>query len=155
MPIGSLNKGQGERRYISASNGEGAVLEPGKVVEFSETTTNGDQGFVVELVDAVVNLTTGLGAEIAGVVDSTINTGNVGRLQTRGPANVRASASLAAGTLVVTSSINATNQSHVTGASESTAVGVAYAGAVVGRTLEDGPNATNATVQLTFAGGIA
>ena len=89
--------------FIVAENNEGAVLEPGKVVEFSQTATDADQ---------------------------------------------RASASLAAGTLCVASSINATNQGHVTTASNSTAVGAAYSNALIGWTLEDGPNATNATVQL-------
>ena len=134
--------------FIVAENNEGAVLEPGKVVEFSQTATDADQGRLVELVDAVLNLTTGNSGQVAGVVETTINTSEVGRLQVWGPANVRASASLAAGTLCVASSINATNQGHVTAASNSTAVGAAYSNALIGWTLEAGPNATNATVQL-------
>lgn len=137
-----------EKIFIVVENNQGAELTPGVVVEFSTTTTDADQGRLVELVDTAVNLTSGIGAEVAGVVESTIATGDIGRVQVYGPANVRASASLAAGTLVVASSINATNLGHVEAASASTLIGAAYLGAVIGRTLENGPNATNATVFL-------
>ena len=146
MQITQVHRTEQEKVFISVENNEGAVLQPGKVVEFSQTTTDADQGRLVELVDAVVNLTTGIAGKIAGVVETTIATGEVGRVQVYGPANVRASASIAAGEMVVASSINATNQAHVTAASESTAVGPKYRDAVVGWTLEAGPNATNATV---------
>lgn len=140
-----------EKVFIVVENNEGAVLEPGKVCEFSATTTDADQGRLVELVDTAVNATTGIAAAVAGVVETTINTSEIGRLQVNGPANVRASASLAAGRLVVASSINATNIGHVTEAVQTTTTAPEYTGAQVGFTLENGPNATNATVQLTIA----
>lgn len=150
MNIQQLNREDAEKVFITVENNQNAVLEPGKVVEFSQTTTDADQGRLVELVDAAVNLTTGIAAKVAGVVESTISTSEVGRLQVYGPANVRASASIAAGVQVVASSINATNIGHVTTGTTSTAVGPRYADSVVGWTLEDGPNATNATVFLSL-----
>jgi len=149
MQLMTASREEAEKVFIVIENNEGAVLEPGKVVEFTATTTDADQGYLVELVDAAVNLTTGIAGVVAGVVDTTISTGEVGRLQVYGPANVRASASIALGALVVASSINATNIGHVTEASTSTAFGPSYMGACIGWTLENGPNATNATVQLT------
>lgn len=138
-----------EKVFVAVVNKEGAVLEPGKVVEWS-TGTNATQpaGASVELVDVAVNLTTGIAAMVAGVVHTTINTAEVGLLQVYGYDTVRASASLAAGRMVVASSINATNIGHVDVISQSTAVGLEYFGALVGVTVEDGPNATNAAVFL-------
>lgn len=152
MQIAQLNNNaeHAEKVFIIVENNEGDALQPGKVVEFSQTTTDADQGKLVELVDAAVNLTTGIAAKVAGVVESTISTGDTGRIQVYGPANVRASASIAAGVQVVASSINATNIGHVTEGSTSTAIGPRYLDAVVGWTLEDGPNATNATVMLSL-----
>jgi len=137
-----------EDGFITVENNEGDELEPGEVVEFSLTTTDADQGLLVELVDTAVNLTTGIGAPIAGVVETTISTGDVGRVQIMGAATVRASASLAAATLVVASSINATNIGHVEASNATTAVGVAYNQAVLGYNMENGPNATQARVYL-------
>jgi hypothetical protein len=150
MQITQVHRSEQEKVFISVQNNEGAVLAAGEVVEFSQTTTAADQGRLVELVDAAVNLTTGIGAKLAGVVETAINTGEVGRVQVYGPANVRASASIAAGEMVVASSINATNIGHVTAATESTLTGPKYRDAVVGWTLEAGPNATNSTVFVSL-----
>lgn len=151
MNTARINRTSQEAVYITVINAEDAVLEPGKVVEWT-LGTNATQpaGVAVDLVDAVVNLTTGLGTKVAGVVHTTISTGAVGILQIYGYDTVRASASLASGRMVVASSINATNQGHVTEASQSTLTGPEYIGAVVGWTVENGPNATNAAVFLTI-----
>mgnify|MGYP003638175779 CR=1 FL=1 len=141
-------EGQPEKVFISAKNNEGDELLPGEVVEFSATTTDADQGLAVELVDVAVNATTGIAGQVAGVVDTTSATGESVRLQVYGPDLVRASASLALGRMVVASSINATNIGHVTEAIQTTVTSSEYSGAVVGWTLENGPNATNSTVQL-------
>lgn len=148
MQLMTASRAEAEKVYIVVKNNEGDALTPGKVVEFTLTTTDADQGYLVELVDTAVNLTTGISAPVAGVVDATISTGSVGRLQVYGPANVRASASYDSGVLVVCSSINATNIGHVESASQSTAIGAGYIRALIGHTLEVGPNATNATVFL-------
>lgn len=155
MPQGPMTFDESEdfndNCYIVVENSQGAVLKPGEVCEFTNTTTDADQGRLVELVDTAVNATTGISAAVAGVVTHTINTSEIGRLQVNGPANVRASASIAAGRLVVASSINATNIGYVTEGAQSTATSPEYIGAHVGFTLENGPNATNARVQLTIA----
>lgn len=149
MDIQRINRTDAERVFITVENAENAVLEPGKVVEWT-LGTNATQinGTVVELVDAAVNLTTGITSVVAGVVHTTINTDAVGLLQIYGRDVVRSSASLASGRMVVASSINATNIGHVTEASQSTLTGPEYAGAVVGFTIDDSANVTNAIVFL-------
>ena len=49
---------------------------------------------------------------------------------------------------MVAGSINATNIGHVTTAIQTTTTAPEYHGAIVGWTLENGPNATNASVHL-------
>lgn len=150
MEFQMVNRDSAEKVFITVTNAEGDVLEPGKVVEWTNTTTDADQGRSVELVDTAVNATSGISAKVAGVVETTIATGAVGRLQVYGPANVRASASLNAGRMVVASSINATNIGHVTESVETATTAPQYHGAIVGFALENGPNATNSTVHLSI-----
>jgi hypothetical protein len=151
MQIQLVNRAESEKVFLTASNIEGAVLEPGKVVEWSNTTTASNQGYQVELVDSAISTTAGIGGnKVAGVVDSTINTAAVGRIQVFGPANVRASASYDLSNLVAAGSINATNQGHVTTVAGHSDHGINYVAALVGHTLKAGPNATNATVQITY-----
>lgn len=142
-----------DKVFITVVNNEGGVLEPGKVVEYSNGTNATNPATVaVELVDAAVNLTTGLGAKVAGVipVNGTLATGAIGNLQVWGyHGSVRSSASLASGRMVVASSINATNQAHVTEASQSTLTSPEYVGAIVGWTIEDSANATNAKLFIS------
>jgi hypothetical protein len=145
----SVSRDEAEKVYIVVKNNEGAELEPGKVVEWSVTTTDSNQGYLVELVDAVTSTVAGNGGhKVAGVVDSTIATAAVGRLQVFGPANVRASASLDVAKLVAAGTNNATNKGHVVAVVGHSDHGVNYIEALVGWTLEAGPNATNSTVQL-------
>jgi hypothetical protein len=134
-----------EAVFISVINNEGGVLQPGQVVRWSlgSNATN-PAGSAVELVDSAVNATTGLTAPAAGVVHTTISTGDVGLLQVWGyKANVRSSASLASGRAVVASSINATNQGVVDLASQA-ASSVDYGGALVGWVVDNSVNATQA-----------
>ena len=146
--VAPASPGGTEAVFISVVNNEGAVLEPGKVVKWSlGTSATSPAGAGVELVDTVVNVTSGLGGLLAGVVHSTIGTGGVGLLQVYGYDTVRASASLASGRAVVASSINATNQGHVDAASQA-ATSADYGGAVVGWTVENSANATQAKVFL-------
>jgi hypothetical protein len=141
-----------EAVYITVLNNENAVLEPGKVVRWSlGTTATQPAGAAVELVDFVVNVTTGptvSGAPVAGVVHTTISTAAIGQLQVYGYDTVRASASLASGVSLVASSINATNIGHVQAGSQSTLTSPEYTFALVGWQIIDGPNATNAGVFL-------
>lgn len=154
MEFQMVNREEAEKVFITAKATDVAAgiqsggLYPGQVVEWVSTTTSANQGYVVQKVSTAVNLTTGIAAKVAGVVETTISTGGVGRLQVYGPANVRASASIDGPRMVVASSINATNVGHLDVATQSTAFGPEYLGAYVGWTLEDGPNATNSTVML-------
>ena len=97
MELQSLLRTDAETVFITVTNDDVTAdqLEPGKVVEWTATTTAANAGIYVNLVDTVVNETTGIAAKVAGVVDSTIATGDVGRLQIYGVDTVRASASIA------------------------------------------------------------
>tara|TARA_Y100000590_G_scaffold413762_1_gene509944 strand:+ start:4627 stop:5088 length:462 start_codon:yes stop_codon:yes gene_type:complete len=151
MQIQMVNRAEAEKVFLTVENAEGAELEPGKVVEWSNTATDADQGYQVELVDSAISTTAGIGGnKVAGVVDSTINSEGVGRIQVFGPANVRSSASYNLSNLVAAGSINATNQGHVTTVAGHSDHGINYVAALVGHTLEAGPNATNATVQISY-----
>jgi hypothetical protein len=149
MQIQRVNRSTPESVFIPCYNNEGAELAPGVCVEWDQLAVgHTSTGLAVELVDGVVNLTTGLVALVAGVVHSTISTAGFGLLQVYGVDTVRSSASLASGGMVVTSSINATNQGHVTEATTTTLTGPQYLGAAVGWLVEDSANATNAVVFL-------
>lgn len=147
-----INRTDPEKVFITILNAEGDALQPGKVVEYT-LGTNATQaaGVAVELVDTAINVTTGIGTKVAGVVPvgGTISTGAVGLIQVFGyHSAVRASASLASGRMVVASSINATNIGHVDVSSQSTLTSPEYIGAIVGWTVEDSANATNAKVHI-------
>lgn len=155
MQIQRIIRSDPERVFVTVLNAESAsVLQPGKVVQYV-LGTNATQaaGAAVKLVATAVNLTTGIASKVAGVVpvSGTINTDAIGMIQIYGyHSAVRSSASLASGRMVVASSINATNIGHVDVASQSTLTGPEYAGAIVGWTVEDSANATNAKVFLTI-----
>ena len=146
MQFMTTSRSEAETVFQVFKNAEGAELKPGEIVEYTNTATDADQGLSVELVDVACNATLGIAAKVAGVVTQT--TGAIRRLQVFGPANVRASASFALGKLVVASSANATNIGHAVLASASSDSMPQYRCSIVGWTLENGPNATNATVQL-------
>lgn len=148
MQFMTTSRSEAETVFQVFKNAEGAELKPGEIVEYTNTATDADQGLSVELVDIACNITTGIAAKVAGVVTQTVPTGAIRRLQVFGPANVRASDTFALGKLVVASSANATNIGHAILASASSDSMPQYRCSIVGWTLENGPNATNATVQL-------
>ncbi len=152
MNVARINRGDQEKVFINVLNTEAAVLEPGKVVQYV-LGTNATQpaGQAVKLMSVAVNLTAVV-TKVAGVVPvaGTISTGAVGAIQTFGyHSAVRSSASLASGRMVVAGSINATNIGHVDVASQSTLTGPEYHGQMVGWTVEDSANATNAKVHIS------
>ena len=157
MQLMTVSRAEAEKVFIVVQASDVAAeiqaggLYPGQVVEWVTTTTASLQGYRVEKVDGVYTRTEGTGGKVAGVVDTTIATGAVGRLQVYGPATVRASASYQAPTALVTWSINATNVGHVTNVSVTDTLGsIAPIGAYVGWALENGPTATQATVHLSL-----
>jgi len=130
-------------------------LYPGQVAEWVSTTTTAKLGYTVRRVTAgSLNTTSGIaGAKVAGIVDTTIGTGSVGRLQVFGPATVRASSSIDAAGVVVSYSINATNIGSVAAGVTTTLWSPAYLGGVVGWKFTSGTGvttATQATVQLSL-----
>ena len=149
MMLQTVNREVAEKVYVVVYNNQGGEVKPGECVEWDTSTTDSEQGYYVELVDSAISTTAGIGGnKVAGVVDSTIADGASGVLQVYGPANVRASASITAAQLVAAGAINATNLGHVTEVVGHSDHGINYIAALVGWTLENGPIATNATVQL-------
>ena len=149
MQIQQLNRDDPDKIFITVENAEGSALEPNLVCEWTGTTTDADQGRKVELVDSALNTLTGLGAatgKVAGVVTETIATGDIGRLQVWGPAQVRVTAAAAAGTLVMG---GGTTNSHgiILPSNGLAGNGIGAVQAIVGTSLES-VNATNAMVQL-------
>ena len=144
-----INGNTGETVFIRIENNTATALEPSYAVVYAGSTSQTRPGLMVGLPGVAINLTTGITGKVAGVVADTVAASSLGFLQVFGPANVRTSASLASGKMVVTASANATNIGSVFDASESTAVGPKYVGAIVGWTLAH-VNATNATVQLNL-----
>jgi hypothetical protein len=155
MRMQKIIRDQPEQVFITVLNAEpNATLDPGKVVQWT-LGTNATQaaGQAVKLVGSAVNLTSGIGGRVAGVVPvgGTIATGAIGAIQVYGyHGAVRSSASIGSGRGVVASSVNATNIGHVDLASQSTAVGAEYLGALVGWTIEDSANATSAKVFISI-----
>ena len=149
MQIQQLNRADPDKIFITVENAEGSALEPNFVCEWTATTTDADQGRKVELVDSALQTVTGLGAatgKVAGVVTETIATGEIGRLQVWGPAQVRVTAAAAAGTLVMG---GGTPNSHgiILPSNGAAGNGIGAVQAIVGTSLES-VNATNAMVQL-------
>tara|TARA_R110000824_G_scaffold69254_2_gene178504 strand:- start:149 stop:598 length:450 start_codon:yes stop_codon:yes gene_type:complete len=144
MQFTQVHRVEQEKVFISVQNNQGAALEPTYIVEFSNTTTDADQGRLVELVDTAVAVTTGIQANVAGVVETTIATGEVGRVQVYGPCQVKASASLTASTIVAANNGGVIDVSPA--AVSATGTSAAYQTAVLGWTLENGPSTSEATV---------
>jgi len=151
MELQSLLRTDAETVFVTVTNDPVAAdqLLPGVPVAWTATTTAANAGIYVNVVDVAVNVTTGIAGKVAGVVDSTIATGAVGRLQIYGVDTVRASASIASSRLVVASSEGVAPTSVVTEATQSTLTSPEYNGAAVGWTVDDSTNATNATVFLS------
>lgn len=145
MQISTLSRAKPEKVYIVVHNNEGDEIDPGQICEWDDDQTDDDKvGYYVELVDAALNTVSGIaGHKVAGVVDTTISTGEVGRLQIYGAAQVRAVATLDKGLMV--GAANAA-VSTIVGAAGN---GAAVMGAVVGWTIEGSPNNTNAIVMLS------
>ena len=125
-------------------------LYPGQVAEWVSTTTAAKLGYTVRRVTAAsLNTTSGIaGAKVAGVVDTTIATGGVGRLQVFGPATVRASSSIDVAGIVVSYSINATNIGAVCAGVTTTLWSPEYLGGIVGWKYTAGTGVTTATTAI-------
>ena len=149
MQFMTANRAEADTAFIVCENNQGAALIPGTVCEFTITATDADQGMLVEVVDVAVNATTGIAAPVAGVVETTIATGEHGRLQVYGPATVRASAAIPVGRLAVATSAGVAPTGVVTVDTQTTTTNAIYAKAGLGFCLEN-VNATNARVHLSI-----
>ncbi len=152
MQIQTVGRAEADKVFIVAKENNVQQLIPGTVVEWVQTTTDADQGYTVIVISggAVDTVAGNDGAKVAGVVNTTINTAGVGRLQIRGPANVRSSASYDTGNLMVATSAGVAPTSVVTTLTASSDSSLNVIEALVGWSLEAGPNATNSTVQLAI-----
>lgn len=147
MQWATVERSGAEKAYVVATEGGNQQLIPGTVVQYDITATDSDQGVLVSIVTLAVNATTGIKAPVAGVVDSTINTNDVGRLQVHGPCTVRASAALHTQRLAVATSAGVAPTGVVTADVQTTTTTAMYARAGIGVCLEN-VNATQARVQL-------
>ena len=146
MQFQKSNEKDPEKIYMTRYNNLATSLLEGEVLEFVASADIDDvAGLEVRGVDAAVNLTTGIGAALAGVAPAAIAATTRFTAQVYGPASVRSNTTLTAGEAAVASSVNAT--SKAADASQSTAVGAAYSAAIIGVTL-GATNATNSIVQL-------
>lgn len=151
MNFPTVSRGIADKAFITIKNNEGAELIPGSVLEFTLTTTDSDQGYLAELVDfdlsGGASTLLGISAPLAGVVHSTISTGQVGRVQVRGPADVRVAAAIDAGTFAVASSEAVAPTGVGTTQVLSTNQTVAHGRAGLGFVLES-VSSTTARIQL-------
>jgi hypothetical protein len=147
MQWATVNRSGAEKAYVVVTEKGTQELIPGTVCEYTITATAAEQGVEVGIVDVVVNATTGIAAPIAGVVDSTIGTSDVGRLQVHGPCTVRVSTTIATGRLAVASSQAIAPTGVAIADVLTTTTTAAYARAAIGVVLAD-TNATQHVVQL-------
>ena len=105
MQFANVSRGQAEKVFIVVQEGGDQELLPGNVAEFDVTTTDADQGYKVSGFSSVANTTLAPTKPMAGIVDSTIATSDVGRLQVYGPATVRVQTTCTAGLPMAASSI--------------------------------------------------
>lgn len=148
MQFMTASREEAETAYIVVKNDETVDLIPGTVVEFKATTTDADQGSLVQKVNTAVHATTGIQAPLAGVVASTIATKDYGRVQVYGPATVRIKTTVALGMLVVATSANVAPTGVGLLDINSSDVGSAYTRATLGTCIED-VAATNCRVMLS------
>ena len=147
MQWATVNRSGAEKAYVVVTEKGTQELIPGTVCEYTITATAAEQGVEVGIVDAIVRDTSGIGAPVAGVVDSTIGTSDVGRLQVHGPCTVRVSTTIATGKLAVASSQAIAPTGVAIVDVNSTDAGAAYGRAGIGICLAD-TSATEAVIQL-------
>lgn len=145
MQFQKSNESTPEKVWMTRYNNTANALIAGQVIEFVASAVAGTAGLEVRGINAAVNLTTGVAAELAGVATAAIAATTRFTAQVYGPCTVRANTTLTAGQAAVASSVNAT--SFAADASQSTAVSAEYAHALLGVTLGV-TNATNSIVQL-------
>jgi hypothetical protein len=151
MNFPTVSRGIADTAFIVIKNNEGAELIPGTVLKFTITTTDSEQGYLAEKVDVQHTLATaptqGISAPLAGVVNSTISTGQVGRVQVRGPADVRVQGAITAGLFAVASSEAVAPTGVGTTQVQSTNQNVAYGRLGLGFVMEN-VSSTTARIQL-------
>ena len=149
MQFANISRGQAEKVFIVVQEGGDQELLPGNIAEFDVTTTDADQGYKVSGCSVVANLTLAPTKPLAGVVDSTIATSEVGRLQVYGPANVRVVAAITAGLPAAASTITGASLGTHMATTALLTTDAHYGGGlgIIGTVLE-AVNATNHTVQL-------
>jgi hypothetical protein len=138
MQFTQVHRTEQEKVFISVKNNDTVALTAGLIVKFSATTTNADQGRLVELIENTWDVDVGIVGHVAGVVPATIAIGEVGLVQVYGAADVLFGADTAVGIGVLAG--HATD-GYAWGASVSNAAGdTLYSPtaqqAVIGTTLE-------------------
>lgn len=137
MQFMTASRSEAETAFIVVKNDEAAELIPGTVVEFKATTTDADQGSLVQRVQTAVHNESGIAAPLAGVVASTISTKDYGRVQVYGPATVRIGSTIALGRVAVATSAAVAPTGVAQANGVTSAQGVAYDRASLGVCIED------------------
>tara|TARA_R110000824_G_scaffold45562_1_gene131755 strand:+ start:1506 stop:1970 length:465 start_codon:yes stop_codon:yes gene_type:complete len=97
MQFTQVHRTEQEKVFISVKNNDTVALTAGLIVKFSATTTNADQGRLVELIENAHDVDVGIVGHVAGVVPATIAIGEVGLVQVYGAADVLFGADTAVG----------------------------------------------------------
>ena len=87
MQFTMVHRNEQEKVFISVKNNDTVTLTAKSAVKFSATTTDADQGRLVELIENTFSATVGTVGHVAGIVESDIAVGEVGRVQVYGPAD--------------------------------------------------------------------
>ena len=101
MQFTMVHRNEQEKVFISVKNNDTVALTAGLAVKFSATTTDADQGRLVELIENTFSVTAGTVGHVAGIVESDIAVGEVGRVQGYGPADCTFGADTAVGLGVI------------------------------------------------------
>jgi hypothetical protein len=101
MQFTQVHRTEQEKVFISVKNNDTVALTAGLAVKFSATTTNADQGRLVELIEDTFSVTLGTVGQVAGIVPTAIAVGEVGLVQVYGPADCTFGANCAVGVGVI------------------------------------------------------
>ena len=133
MQFTQVHRTEQEKVFISVKNNDTVALPAGYAVRFSATTTNADQGRLVQLSDTDFSVTTGAVGQMAGIVPTAIAVGEVGLVQVYGPADCIFGANTAVGVGVIP---HATDGLVTTASTAAGAYSPTAQLAVMGTTLE-------------------
>jgi len=145
MDIQQVNLTDPEKIFMARYNNTATALLSGQVIEFVASDDAEKQGYEVRGVNALINATTGISAELAGVTTAAVAATTRFTAQVYGPVTIKTSTTYAAGRLAIASSVSATVKASVD--VQTTTTTAAYAQAALGIVLDE-PSAAECVIQL-------